>query len=127
MSKLQILYADDEPDIREVATLSLQIDPEIEVRAVESGAAALSLLDAGEFEPDLILLDVMMPDLDGPGVLQRLRTRPGFGATPVVFITARAQVSDRERLMALGAAGVITKPFDPLSLAAKLRGIVAGA
>ena len=125
MSGLKVLYVDDEPDIREVATLSLQLDREIEVRAAASGAEALEVLARGDWTPDVVLLDVMMPGMDGPGVLNALRET---GAeTPVVFITARAQSHERGRLMDLGALGVISKPFDPMSLAKDLRAVLAGA
>lgn len=120
MSRLSVLYADDEPDIREVATFALELDPEIAVTAVEDGAAALAALDAG-LVPDVILLDVMMPGMDGPATLTRLRERPAHERTPVVFITARAQAHEQERFRSLGAVGVITKPFDPMTLAGRLR------
>ncbi|HEY5008949.1 MAG TPA: response regulator [Caulobacteraceae bacterium] len=125
MSGLKVLYVDDEPDIREVATLSLQLDREIEVRAAESGAEAIAVFAKGDWTPDVVLLDVMMPVMDGPGVLKALREMAA--ATPVVFITARAQTHERGRLMDLGALGVITKPFDPMSLAKDLRAVLAGA
>jgi DNA-binding response OmpR family regulator len=73
--------------------------------------------------PDVVLLDVMMPGMDGPGVLKALRELGA--ATPVVFITARAQSHERSRLIDLGALGVITKPFDPMSLAKDLRAVLA--
>ena len=125
MSALSILYVDDEPDIREVAVVSLELDPEIEVRAVDCGAAALEVLADPAWVPDAILLDVMMPVLDGPATLARLRTLPAHGATPVVFITASVQAHEQARLMALGAAAVIAKPFDPMTLASQLRAALA--
>jgi CheY-like chemotaxis protein len=118
---VKVLYVDDEPDIREVATMSLEMDPELEVRALESGVQALELLEADGWRPDLIMLDVMMPDIDGPTTLQRLRALPPHATTPVVFITARAQPEERARFLALGALGVITKPFDPMTLAQQVR------
>jgi two-component system, OmpR family, response regulator len=120
-----VLYVDDEPDIREVATLSLQLDPRIEVRAAASGDEALEVFARGDWTPDVVLLDVMMPVMDGPGVLKALRETGA--ATPVVFITARAQSHERGRLMDLGALGVISKPFDPMSLAKDLCAVLAGA
>jgi CheY-like chemotaxis protein len=125
MSPLKVLYVDDEPDIREVATLSLQLDPAIEVRAVESGADALMLIARGDWTADVVLLDVMMPGMDGPGVLKALRELPMAATTPVIFITARAQSHERSRLIDLGALGVITKPFDPMSLAKDLRAVLS--
>jgi CheY-like chemotaxis protein len=127
LSGLKVLYVDDEPDIREVAALSLQLDREIEVRAVESGPEALELIGGGGWAPDVVLLDVMMPGMDGPGVLKALRESPVGAETPVVFITARAQSHERSRLIDLGALGVITKPFDPMSLAKDLRAVLAAA
>jgi two-component system OmpR family response regulator len=127
MSVLSILYVDDEPDIREVAVVSLELDPAIEVRAVDSGEAALQVLADPAWVPDAILLDVMMPVLDGPGTLARIRTLPAHDETPVVFITASVQAHEQARLMALGATAVIAKPFDPMTLASQLRAALAAA
>jgi len=124
MNKLRVLYVDDEADIREVATMSLELDASIEVRPVESAAAAMSLLRDTAWRPDVILLDVMMPVLDGPGTLVQIRELPEHSGTPVIFITARAQTHEQNRLMQLGAIGVITKPFDPMSLAAEMRALL---
>lgn len=127
MNLLSILYVDDEPDIREVAVVSLELDPGLEVRAVDSGAAALAILEDPSWTPTAILLDVMMPVLDGPGTLARLRTLPAHAATPVIFITASVQAHEQARLMALGATAVIAKPFDPMTLASQLRAALAAA
>ncbi|WP_309092163.1 response regulator [Phenylobacterium sp.] len=118
---LKILYVDDEPDIREVATMSLEMDSDLEVRAAGSAEEALEVLDAGGWTPDLFLLDVMMPGVDGPTLLGWIRQRPQFDAVPAVFITARAQRQESERLMSLGAIAVIAKPFDPMTLAAEVK------
>jgi CheY-like chemotaxis protein len=125
MGALSVLYIDDEPDIREVAVMSLQLDPGIEVRAVDSGHAALDLLAEAGWDPSAILLDVMMPIMDGPGTLAKLRALPAHAKTPVIFITASVQAEERARLMALGATAVIAKPFDPMTLAAQLRSVIA--
>lgn len=125
MTRAAILYIDDEPDIREVACLALGLDPDLDVRSAGSYAAALEILGEGGWRPDAILLDVMMPGLDGPGALARLRELPEHRRTPVVFITARAQPQEKERLLGLGAVGVISKPFDPMTLATELRAILA--
>jgi len=77
-------------------------------------------------KPDAILLDVMMPGMDGPAVLERLKADPGTAGIPVVFLTAKAMASEVSRLRGLGAAGVLTKPFDPVSLAGQIRAILAG-
>jgi CheY-like chemotaxis protein len=119
---LRILYVDDEPDIREIACLALSLDPDLDIRSCESGAEAVEA--ATEWKPDLVLLDVMMPRMDGPQTLAAMRDRADLASIPVVFITARTQTADIERLKTLGAAGVIAKPFDPMSLAATARGFI---
>lgn len=115
----RILYVDDEEDIREVAVLALELEPAFAVRACSSGEEALAAVPG--WRPSLILLDVMMPRMDGPATLTKLRQLPELAFTPVVFITARTQAAERERLLALGAAGVIAKPFDPMTLADSVR------
>lgn len=116
---VRILYVDDEDDIRDVAEMSLELDPEFEIRTCESGAEALTA--AAEWKPHLILLDVMMPAMDGPTTLARLREQPETAAIPIVFITARTQAQEIEAFKRLGAEGVIAKPFDPMSLAPAVR------
>lgn len=125
MTSIKILHVDDEPDIREVAALALELDPAFDLRSAASGEEALTILADG-FAADVVLLDVMMPSLDGPGALARLRTLPGHEHTPVIFMTARAQAQEQARYVALGAVGVITKPFDPMLLAGQVRDLLAG-
>jgi CheY-like chemotaxis protein len=127
MTSLKLMYVDDEADIREVAAFALELDPDIELRAHPSGAAALQALANDPWRPQVILLDVMMPDMDGPSTLDEIRRLPGIETTPAIFITARAQPQERERFMARGAVGVVTKPFDPMTLASDIRSILAGA
>ncbi|HEY8591640.1 MAG TPA: response regulator [Sphingomicrobium sp.] len=115
----RILYVDDEPDIRAVAEIALQIDPELDVRTCGSGPEGIST--ALEWQPHLIMLDVMMPGMDGPAVLRALGANDRTSRIPVVFITARTQAADKSRLMEMGAIGVIAKPFDPMELAATVR------
>ncbi|WP_300973088.1 response regulator [Sphingomonas sp. LHG3406-1] len=115
----RILYIDDEDEIREIAELSLEMDPDFEVLLCASGREALAV--APQWKPALILLDVMMPHMDGPATLAALRDHAMLRSTPVVFITARTQAAEREALLALGANGVIGKPFDPMTLAATVR------
>lgn len=117
---LNVLHVDDEADIREVAALALEMDPEITVRSASSGREALDLLGSG-YAPDAVLLDVMMPGLDGPGTLEQLRVLPGHADTPVIFMTARAQSHELGRFLSLGAIAVIIKPFDPMTLGRQLR------
>lgn len=114
----RVLYVDDEPDLREIAQMSLELDPQLVVRCCPAGEDALR--EAPEWRPHLVLLDVMMPLMDGPETLRRLRSEYDAGLK-VVFITARAGENDAQQLMALGASGVIVKPFDPLTLAARVR------
>lgn len=123
---LNVLHIDDEPDIREVAAFALELDPGIAVRSAGSGQEGLALLSGGG-QTDVVLLDVMMPDLDGPGTLKRLRQVPGHQHTPVIFMTARAQSHELDRFLELGAIGVIIKPFDPMTLGQQLRDHLASA
>jgi CheY-like chemotaxis protein len=124
MSAVRVLHVDDEPDIREVVELSLSLDPDLKVRSCSSGGDALAT--AGAWLPDLILLDVMMPLMDGPTTLTHLRQSPKTADIPVVFMTARAQPRELEHFVSLGAEGVIAKPFDPMTLAAAVRNYVGG-
>lgn len=119
MKTYRILCVDDEPMMREIAALSLKRDSSFEVRTCGSGSEALASLDA--WWPDLVVLDVVMPVMDGPEFLVRLRERAPERAIPVVFVTARAQPEETERLKALGAVGVIRKPFNPATLASAVR------
>lgn len=120
MSAVRALFIDDEPDIREIIAISLGLDPELSSRGCASGEEGLAA--AAEDVPDIILLDVMMPGLDGPSTLLRLRDEPRSAAVPVVFMTARAQSHEIQHFKFLGAAGVIAKPFNPMTLAAEVRG-----
>ena len=118
----RVLYVDDEPDIREIAELSLGLDPGFEVRTAASGKAALALLS--RWRADIALLDVMMPEMDGPTLLGHIRRIPALAALPVIFITARAQQSELQNFATLDAVGVIAKPFDPVTLAARVRALI---
>ena len=115
----RILFVDDDPDIRTVVELALGLDSELTVTTCASGDDALAV--SAEWMPALLLCDVMMPGLDGPTMLERLRKNPKTANIPVVFMTARAQQSEIEQLKSLGAAAVFTKPFDPMTLASKVR------
>jgi CheY-like chemotaxis protein len=119
MSK-KILLIDDEPDIREVAQLSLGAVAGWEVLTAGGGAEGIEL--AATRQPDAILLDVMMPELDGPATLEALRQRGDTRAIPVLFMTAKAQAGELSRYASLGVAGVIPKPFDPMTLHERVSG-----
>lgn len=118
-----LLYVDDEPDIRQIVQMALGLAPELTIHTGESGEQALLL--AQQLRPDLILLDVMMPGLDGPGTLGRLRANPAIAGIPVVFMTAKAMPQEVARFRDMGAAGVIAKPFDPMRLAQQVFAIWA--
>jgi two-component system OmpR family response regulator len=119
MSVARILHVDDEPDIREIVELSLGLNAEFELRACACGTDAVAT--AADWSPSLILLDVMMPGMDGPTTLTHLRKNPRTTDIPVLFMTARAQAREVEQFIALGAQGVISKPFDPMTLAFVVR------
>ena len=106
----RILHVDDDPDIRAVVELSLGLDPEFSVISCAHADDALAM--AAERAPDLILCDVTMPGMDGPTMLARLHENARTAKIPVVFVTARAQAGELERLKLRGAAAVFTKPFD---------------
>jgi two-component system, OmpR family, response regulator len=116
---LKVLIVDDEPDIRRIARLSLARLGGMEVIEASNGDEGLSLARAER--PDAILLDVMMPGRDGPSTLAALHADAATAAIPVVFLTAKAMTTELERLRSLGAVAVLTKPFDPMKLAADLR------
>jgi CheY-like chemotaxis protein len=127
MSPLKVLYVDDEPDIREIAVFALGLDGELDVRSAASGAEAVDILSPGDWRPDLILLDVMMPGMDGPTTLQEIRRLAHGSDLAVAFITARAQPQELAALREQGVLGVITKPFEPMTLAAQVRRLVEQA
>lgn len=116
-----ILYVEDEPDIREVGTLALEAIGGFTVMACHSGADALQRIEG--FSPQLALLDVMMPGMDGPTTFKSLRTVPGFSQLPVIFMTAKVQADEVAHYRALGAVDVIPKPFDPMALSQTIRDI----
>jgi two-component system, OmpR family, response regulator len=122
MSELQrILYVEDDPDIQAIARLSLENVAGFKVHVCSSGETAVR--EAAAFAPDLVLLDVMMPGMDGPSTLAALRAQPPLVGTPVVFMTAKVQPSEVAHFRSLGALDVIAKPFDPMNLGTQLRAI----
>ena len=110
----RILYVEDDPDISTVAVMALEIVGGLEVRACDNGTAAGRVAD---FAPDLLLIEVMMPGMDGPATLAHLRGTAAFAAVPAMFFTAKVRPDEIARLIDLGAIGVIAKPFDPIGLA----------
>ena len=126
MAELQrIMYVEDEPDIQAVAKLALEALGGFTVKVCSSGQEALDSMAA--FVPDLILLDVMMPGMDGPTTLKALRAMPEMANIPVMFMTAKVQPQEVQEYKSLGALDVIPKPFDPMTLADTVKRIWAGA
>jgi two-component system OmpR family response regulator len=117
----RILFVEDDPDIQVVATMALESLGGFSVLACSSGAEALTRFT--EFDPDLILLDVMMPGMDGPATLAELQRLPAAAGVPVVFMTARVQAHEVLRYREMGAVDVIAKPFDPMALAETVQTI----
>jgi CheY-like chemotaxis protein len=115
----KIMYVEDDPDLRKIVTVSLEAKGGFIVRVCDSGEQALK--SVGEFQPDLIILDVIMAEMDGPETLQKLRELPGTGAIPVFFMTSKVMPGDVDKYKKLGAAGVIKKPFHPLGLAEEVK------
>lgn len=124
ISLQRILLADDEPDILEISRIALETVGGYEVSACSSGRTLLERLS--EFEPDLIVVDVLMPDMTGPEVLDAIRRRREFDAVPVVYLTGVIQEEEVESLLSTGVADIILKPFDPMKLADRIDGIWKG-
>lgn len=114
----KILIIDDEDDIREVAALSLESVAGWEVVTANSGAQGITL--ASEEKPDAILLDVMMPGMDGPTTFREMQKNPAIASIPVLLLTAKVQASDQRRFADLGVKAVLFKPFDPLELSTQI-------
>ncbi|MGI3129067.1 response regulator [Halopseudomonas pachastrellae] len=117
----RIMHIEDDPSIQEVARVALEVVGGFNVRSCASGAEGVA--GAESFAPQLVLLDVMMPGMDGPQTLEKLRELPCMDGVPVIFMTAKAQVQEVDAYRALGAAGVIVKPFDPMTLPDQIRQI----
>lgn len=120
-----VLVVDDDDSIREVATLALELVGGWRVSSADSGA--LALVTARREQPDVILLDVMMPGMDGLATLAALRKDPATATTPVVLMTAKAATGDEPEWQGLDVIGVIAKPFDPMLLAVRIRGLLDDA
>ena len=115
----KILYVEDEPDIQAIASIALENVGGFNILICSSGQEAID--KAADFAPDLILLDVMMPGMDGPSTLEQLRKQTSLANTPVMFMTAKVQPQEIEQFKAFGAIEVIAKPFDPMSLADTIK------
>lgn len=117
----KILYCEDEPDIQTIVQMALEMIGGFNVCICSSGKEAIAA--APDFAPQLVLLDVMMPEMDGPTTFQELKKHAGMTNIPVIFMTAKAMADEISELKKLGAADVIPKPFDPMSLPDKIREI----
>jgi DNA-binding response OmpR family regulator len=118
----RILIIDDEDDIREIAAMSLETAAGWEVMVASSGAQGL--VRAASYQPDAILLDVMMPGMDGPTTFRELRKNPATARIPVLFLTAKVQATDRRSFANLGVQAVLVKPFDPMTLSAQISAVL---
>ncbi len=118
------MIVDDDEDIRLVGELAARRIGKWDVVLAATGEEALDR--ARSEQPDVILLDVMMPSIDGPATLAMLREDPDTATIPVIFLTAKVQKHEIEHYMALGATGVIAKPFDVMTLPGQIRRIVDG-
>lgn len=118
----RILIIDDEDDIREVAAMSLEAVAGWEVVVANSGMQGLAR--AAAYKPEAILLDVMMPGMDGPTTFRELRKNPMTSNIPVLFLTAKVQATDRRQFADLGVHAVLVKPFDPMTLSSQIAGVL---
>lgn len=117
----RILYAEDDADIQQIAILALEAIGGFTVKTCNDGLEALAAIE--DFSPQLLLLDVMMPNMDGPKALAEIRKIEGFNTTPVIFMTAKVQEEEVNKYLNIGAIGVIAKPFDPMTLAEQIQAI----
>ena len=115
---MRLLCADDEPDIRTILELALSLEPGITAEFFSSGPELIARAKSGNV--DAILLDAMMPEVDGYETCRRLKADPATAGLPVVFLTARAQRGEQDDAMQVGAVACLTKPFDPLTIAGEL-------
>ena len=122
MSAKKILIIDDEPDIREIAQMTLETVSGWQVLTAESGDEGIT--KAKQEKPDAILLDSMMPRMDGSATFQKLQADPSTSQIPVIMFTAKVQAADRKRFADLGAKDVIAKPFDPMKLGNQIAAIL---
>lgn len=121
MKNLRILYAEDEPDVQTIVEISVWSTSSYEIKTCKNGKLLLECVE--EYNPDLILLDVMMPEMDGPTTYKNLQANEKTKNIPVIFITAKAQAHEVELFKETGVIGVVTKPFDPVTLCADIQNI----
>lgn len=121
----RILVIDDEDDIREIAQLSLEMVAGWEVLTASSGGEGLQVASAGQ--PDVILLDVMMPEMDGPATFRQLQADSSTKHIPVILLTAKVLSSDKRLFSDLGVSAIVSKPFDPMTLAAEIAEVLGWA
>jgi two-component system OmpR family response regulator len=114
MNIQKVLLIDDDPNIRKLAKMSLERVGRWQVSVASSGQEALEIVETER--PDLIVLDMMMPGLDGAMTLEKLKSRPSCASVPVILMTAKVQPPQMDEYREMGAAGLIIKPFDPLKL-----------
>lgn len=120
MKKLnKILYAEDEPDIRTIVETVIQAMSDYDIKICENGKILMDCVE--KYSPDLVLLDVMMPEMDGPTTFKNLQENPKTKNIPVIFMTAKAQVHEIKAFLDSGVIGIITKPFDPVQLCSRIN------
>lgn len=117
----KILYVEDQLDIQMIAAVALESINSYQVKVCSSGEEALEIIEG--FQPDLLLLDVMMPGMDGPQTLDAIREMDSYKSIPAIFMTAKVLPDEITALMELGALGVISKPFDPVLLGGEIQSI----
>lgn len=117
----KILYAEDEPDVQMVVEITVQTMSNYDIKICSNGKILLENVE--EYNPDLILLDVMMPEMDGPTTFKHLQENEKTKDIPVIFMTAKAQTHEVEIFKNIGVVGVITKPFDPVQLCSEIEQI----
>ena len=117
----RVLIADDEPDILEISRIALESVGGFEVLVCSSGEELLEQISA--FQPDLVIVDVLMPDMTGPEVFEEIRRRPEFDEVPVIYLTGVIQEEELDGLRKAGVADIVLKPFDPMTLADRINGV----
>lgn len=117
----RILYAEDEPDVQTIVEIIFQSMSDFELKICSNGKLLMDCVE--EYMPDLILLDVMMPEMDGPTTFKNLQANPSTKDIPVIFMTAKAQLHEVKIFQATGVIGIITKPFDPVALCPEIKKI----